>query len=342
MDFKLKYVENSDNVYYTELKTHNMEKEKLTPSRAFKKTVNKFNYSYITEAFIPIKFDEIKGQKNYSSFNDKIDDKLNRKIVKGNINIITMFGDKEVNMSTLSNFEDLGLISDYEKKFNDYLVGLPFTMRFYKDFDLSKIYSETTKAYKDFTSISDSKNILGYIPAYSNYSEMEKYFEFYQKNANKTIIGESSMNLIPLMIDFKRSNPDKFIRTISKLYRLKLQYIKEGYYPFYYAMNISKPRLNAGSQLAKEFLLTFLNFDIIGSSITFIPKNGGGGPSNGIDFNINNYKYSKTGNTGDINKIKADIYKKQTEYLNNIYANNQINNELSKRSEANKYIKSLE
>ena len=62
--------------------------------------------------------------------------------------------------------------------------------------------------------------------------------------------------------------------------QLKLKYLDEGFYLSYYGFGLGTPRVSEKKQinttLAKEFLLSFLGFDIIGGSHTRIKPGGGG------------------------------------------------------------------
>ena len=112
----------------------------------------------------------------------------------------------------------------------------------------------------------NSKNLFGYIPSYINYKDIGKFLKFYAGRFKLTVRdGGSVYNAIPVMIDFKRSLPDKFKRSVAFLHQIKMNYIKEEFYLIYYATNVGMPRLSIKKQesLAKEFMLSFLGFNRI-------------------------------------------------------------------------------
>lgn len=102
-----------------------------TPSRAFRKVNSPYDKSYFTEVLTAIKHDNLVGQKNYDSFNNSIEQKIKKKETNGNINIISFFGDKQTDISDISRFEDIGLIYNFEKLFNDHLISTPFSLSLY-------------------------------------------------------------------------------------------------------------------------------------------------------------------------------------------------------------------
>lgn len=124
--------------------------------------------------------------------------------------------------------------------------------------------------------------------------------------------------------------------------------MKEGFYPIYYAANVSKPRLSnkKTTTIAREFMLSFLGFDIIGASLAFQPREGPVGytPTNKyIDFDLSNFNYFYKDeydmNYKDANNKKAHVLSTQTDYLSKIQDKNKVDTELSTRPEAKKYIK---
>ena len=182
---------------------------------------------------------------------------------------------------------------------------------------------------------------------------MRTYFDFYSgKKLGKVRRSDETYNAIPLLIDFKRANPDGYKRSVAYLLQLKREYMKEGYYPIYYAANVSRPRMgkNTSSAIAKEFLLSFVGFDIIGASQAVAPQNrGGGGDGKQIKFDLDKFNYSYTGekeSSYKTDKTKSAIFENQTRYLHGIHertASNQkyVNDELQKRPEAKNYIETF-
>ncbi len=325
---------------------------RTTPSRAFKKVNSVYDKSYFTEVLTAIKHDNLIGQKNYSSFNNSIDQKIKNKETKDNINIISFFGDKQTDISEISKFEDIGLIDNFEKLFNDHLISTPYSLSLYNKDNFDSILPQVKDSFDNFATSLNTKNIFCYIPAYINYKQLDDFIKFYSgKNLGTVFYSGGTFNAIPLYIDFKRSNPDTFKRSVAMLYRLKQKYIKEGFYPVYYAANVSKPRLSSkkNTTIAKEFMLSFLGFDIIGSSLAFQPREGpiGYTPINKyIDFDLStfNYFYKNENNikNKEANNKKAEIFSKQTDYLSKIHDKNNLKKELSTRPEAKKYIKTYE
>jgi hypothetical protein len=325
-----------------------------TPSRAFKKITSKnnSNTSYFTEVMLQIKHGELSDGPNYSEFDQNIETRIKNKEVMNNINIISFFGDNDTDINNLVNFKDIGLLSNFEALFNDHIITLPYSLSLY-NCQSDNILSYIKSASDSFFSVLNSKtNLFGYVPLYISYREIEQFLDFYANKFNLSIsYNGGTYNAIPLMIDFKRTLPDKFKRSVAYLYELKKKYLKEGFYPLYYAANVSMPRSSAKktTALAKEFMLSFLGFDIIGNSQAINVQENQGFGSNGTkplsfdqpSFNYiygngrisNYYKYS----------IKSEIFKTQTTYLNKIHdetLNNDkyIEQELNKRNFAKEYI----
>ena len=162
-----------------------------------------------------------------------------------------------------------------------------------------------------------------------------------------------TLNYVPLLIDCKNSLPDKFKRSLAKLRQLKLKYLDEGTYLSYYGFSLGTPRVSEKKQinttLAKEFLLSFLGFDIIGGSRPQIKAMGGGNAADekatGVfardDFSYHLQRLSKR----DYDRAKPTNFANQTEYLSGLSRNMQTNrelakNELSRRREAFEYVES--
>lgn len=353
MDYKLlSGLENNKNVY--NLKLQNREGEiRNTPSRAFKRVSSEYDDKYFTEIVIPIRSNELKGEPGYSKFDKNIESKLKKKEVKDNINIISFYGDKNTDINNLVKFEDLGLLSNFETLFNDHLIAMPYSLSLYT-LSFDAIYHEVINSFDTFFTTLTTKNLFGYVPAYVRYGEIEKFINFYS-GKSLGIVNENGTkyNAIPLLIDLKRSAPDSFMRSIAMLHRLKRKYMAEGYYPIYYAANVSRPRTSDKKQkaLAKEFMLSFLGFDIIGATQAVPPKEGGGGggPSNFVDFELDSFSYVKTGNKGysyKTDQSKAQIFYTQTSYLNQIHEKTLIDeeyvdNEFKKRKEAKDYVDNI-
>lgn len=324
---------------------------RITPSRAFKKADPKFDKSYFTEVFLPIKKRQLKGGDQYKQFDLTIEPKLKKKELKDNVNIISFFGDKETHPSDIANFEDLGLLSNFEALFNDHIICMPFSTSLYES-NYDDILSTVTTTFKDFTGTLHTNNVFGYIPAYVHYNEMEKYLNFYSKNASLNVQRNgSTLNGIPLMIDMKRSNPDNYRRTLAKLLDLKLKYMADGFYPIYYAYSVGRPRLSETkvSDIAKDFLLSFLGFDIIGASHAIIPPDKpGGGLSRILKFDLRSFKYLRSiaDYAYKADKAKAEVFHKQSQYLGKFHEGwakdrNYIKHELQTRNEASDYINFL-
>lgn len=344
--------ENQEHVF--SLKVSNREDvSRMTPSRAYKRVPGTPNNQYFSEVFIPILSSDLPGQEGYDEFDKKIEQRVKNKEVGGNINIISFFGDKEVDPEKVANFEDIGLLSKFEVLFNDHMVGMPYSFKFYGSGAFEDIYQKSTNIFETFSSVLETRNLLGYVPAFVNYNDLEKYLIYYSQKTKGEVTeeGGGKLNAIPLMIDFKRSNPDSYKRSVAKLLELKLKFIKEGYYPIYYAYNVSRSRMskNKTTDVAKEFLLSFLGFDIIGASNSVLPRSGGSNKNKKIEFELDSFIYRYTNvnipsNRAD--KVKASIYGVQSNYLRGIHEKTMENEEyvreqLQSRQEAAKYLKTI-
>ena len=344
--------ENDSNVF--SLSVSNREGvNRRTPSRAYKRVSGASNDKFFSEVFVPITLSDLPGQGGYDEFDKRIEQRVKKKEVDGNINIFSFFGDKDVDPERVANFEDIGLLSKFEVLFNDHLVGMPYSFEFYGGGGFDEIYKKSTKIYETFSSVLEGKNLLGYVPAFVSYNDLEKYINFYSGKAKGEVIAEGGekLNAIPLMIDFKRSNPDSYKRSIAKLLELKLKSIREGYYPIYYAYNVSRPRMskNKREEIAKEFLLSFLGFDIIGASNAVLSGGGGSKMNKKVDFELEKFIYKYTNE--DISphgseKLKAYIFGVQSDYLNEIHQKTKDNGdyvkkELSSKKEATDYINTM-
>ena len=343
--------ENDDNVF--SLSISNREGvTRRTPSRAYRKLATEADRYYFSEVLLPINSNDLPGQEGYGEFDLKIEERVKRKEVSGNINIVTFFGDQNLDPEKMADFEDIGLLSKFEALFNDHLIGMPYSFSFYKEGNFDDIYNKSTKVYETFSSTIESKNLLGYVPAFVSHNEMEKYIEFYsgKTKGSVEVEGEGKLNAIPLMVDFKRANPDGHKRSVVRLRDLKLAYIKEGFYPIYYAYNVSRPRMskNANRQIAKEFLLSFLGFDIIGASNAVL-QGGGGNSNKKVEFDLENFAYKYQNQSISNYKsttLRASIYRVQSEYLGNIHQkaidnNKYVIEELKKRKEASDYLRTM-
>jgi hypothetical protein len=353
---KLELKEYDNDASFFHLIMENIEKnKKASPCRAYRKTYAEFYENYLNEVLIGINRESLpENPEGYKIFDETIEPKLNKKTVKNKINIITFFGDKTLELSDLLSFEDVNLLTDFEQRYNDHFVSLPFTFKFREpDMQTTKILENIKNSYSDFISTINTSNLLGYVPAYISFRELETFIKIYTDNtlSIKSPIGK--LNFVPLMIDFKNSSPDNYMRSISKLSSLKNQYLDEGYYLFYYGFsprssNVSQKR-NINETLAKEFLLSYLGFDIIGASFAQIGKRGGGTDQNenkatGV-FDTNDFKYHlEFLNTKDYKKAKPNNYTKQNNYLktisdNLVHDSSRAIAELKKRNDAYEYIK---
>ena len=344
--------ENDSNIYSLSVSNREGIRRK-TPSRAFRKVPGVTNDQYFSEVFVPISSDDLPGKDSYEEFDKRIEQRIKKKEVDGNINVFSFFGDKEVDPQKVANFEDIGLLSKFEVLFNDHLIGMPYSFKFYREGAFDEIFEESTKIYETFSSVLDGKNLLGYIPAYISYNDLEKYVNFYSGKAKEQVIleGGEKLNAIPLMIDFKRANPDGYMRSIAKLLELKRKYITEGYYPIYYAYNVSRPRMSKNKRIdiAKEFLLSFLGFDIIGASNAVLPGGGGSNTNKRVDFDLGKFVYGYTNqniSSYNSNKLKASIYGEQSRYLGSVHEksiedNKYVKKELTARREATEYLNTV-
>jgi hypothetical protein len=326
--------------------------QKLTPIRAHKK-VGGYG-AYITEALLPIKRDEFEGEAGYQKFNLRIEQKVNSRVEKNDVNNITFYGDAGVEPLQLAKFEDLGLITDYETVFNDHLIGMPFSLKYYSQEMVANpetILEQAKRVYETVSTTYTAKNLLGYVPAYVYHRELEKFIQIYQNGPTIREKGES-YNVVLLMVDFKRRNPDALKRQLAMLLRLKNRYLNEGFYLFYYAMNVGRPRLSEKkkSALALDFLTTLIGFDVVGSSHTSIPQSKRYGYTRKpVEFSIDDFCYHIIEQKTDQNtyeKIRANNYQKQSEFLRNTTIQLQRNPstlqaEIEKRPEANKFIKEM-
>ncbi|MGP6207821.1 hypothetical protein ACNF42_07345 [Cuniculiplasma sp. SKW3] len=341
--------ENAENIF-SSVFTNRENVSRNGPSRAYRKIPGVANDRYFTEVFIPIRQNEIESQKGYQKFDELIDKKVKSKEVTDNINIISFFGDEHVNPMDIVKFEDVGLLSNFETLFNDHMICTPYSFNLHHG-SYEDIFSRVTSIFDSFSTTLNSKNLLGYVPVYVNYREIEKLVTYYSgKDMGNVSIGTGSkLNAIPLMIDFKGTNPDTHRRSVAKINELKIKYMKEGYYPIIYAYNVSRPRMskNKRSEIAKEFLLSFLGFDLIGASKAMVHAIGGN--SRGVNFNLEDFTYTyseKYGNTSETNKMKSLIYYSQSLYLGTIHQktlenSNYISKEMERRPKVKEYIKEV-
>jgi len=343
MEFRL-----LNDIDYFSMKISNIEGNiRTTPSRAFKRINSQYDNSYFTEILTSVRHDNLKGQINYDLFDRNIERKIKNNENNQNINILTFFGDKETDISEISKFEDIGLIDNFEKLFNDNLISMPYALSLYNKNNYDTIYSQIKTSYDEFATSVNTKNIFCYLPVYIDYKKIRDFLNFYSdKDLGTVYHSGGTYNAIPVYADFKRSNPDAFKRSVAILQKLKKEFIKEGFYPIYYAANISRPRLSDKKHnvIAKEFMLSFLGFDIIGTSMAYQPREGNGYPQNNkyLNFDLNTFNYFYK-NNDKIKKKEADINKAQvldaqTNYLNNTMTKSSPTNELNKRPEAKKYI----
>lgn len=342
---------NDENFY--SLQISNVEGDiRRTPSRAYRRVNSPYDTSYFTEVFTAVKHDSLLGHKNYNIFDKTIEQKIKNKETKNNINIISFFGDKQTDISQISKFEDIGLIDSFEKLFNDHLISTPYSLILYNKDNFDSILLQIKDAFDDFATPLNTKNIFCYIPAYIQYNKLDDFMKFYSgKDLGTVHHSGGTYNAIPLYIDFKRSNPDTFKRSVAMLHKLKDRYMQEGFYPIYYAANVSKPRLSnkKTTAIAKEFMLSFLGFDIIGAALAFQPREGAIGytPTNKyIDFDLSTFNYFYKDETNiryrEANNKKAQIFSTQTDYLAGIKDKNTLDKELAVRPEAKKYLKTYE
>ena len=82
------------------------------PSRAFRKTSSDFYDSYLNEVLIGIRTEDLsESSPGYDNFNRTIEPKLKKKSVSDEINIITFFGDRDIDLKQLLSFEDINLLA---------------------------------------------------------------------------------------------------------------------------------------------------------------------------------------------------------------------------------------
>ena len=80
----------------------------------------------------------------------------------------------------------------------------------------------------------NTNNIFCYIPVYIDYKKIRDFLNFYSgKDLGTVYHSGGTYNAIPVYVDFKRSNPDAFKRSVAMLQKLKKEFIKEGFYPIY-------------------------------------------------------------------------------------------------------------
>ena len=152
---KVELVGSGENSSYFHTTIANREHDKrLLPARAFRKTQKEFEGQYINEVLIPISADDLPDNKEgYDLFDRTIEPKLSKKTVKDKINIITFFGDKSLELKDLLSFEDINLLTDFNQRYNDHFVTLPFTLKFRdKSTEPDEIYDDIKSLYSDFTS----------------------------------------------------------------------------------------------------------------------------------------------------------------------------------------------
>jgi hypothetical protein len=326
---------------------------KVLPCRAYRKKYAEFHGNYIHEVTVGIKKDDLpENPTGYELFDKQIEPRLNRSTVKNKINIITFFGDENLELADLLSFEDIGLLADFEQRYNDHFVTLPFTVKFRDEtIQTNKILEDIKKSYSDFVSTMNTSNLLGYVPAYTSFRDLNKFIEIYTDNALSVKSHLGKLNFVPLTIDFKEKSPDNYMRTLAKLNILKTQYLEEGYYLYYYAFSPRTPSVsekrNVNEKLAKDFLLPYLGFDVVGASFARFRGMGGGhfeGQKAAGVFNSDDYKYHLTLlDKKDYDRVKMNNYTSQTKHFNNISENlindsSSATNELKKREEAYDYI----
>lgn len=255
-----------------------------------------------------------------------------------------------MSLEELLSFKDVNLLSDFEQRYNDHFVSLPFTMKFRDNtYPTSQILDDIKKSFGDFVSKLKRSNLLGYVPAYGSYRELRNFIKLYVDNDVSIKSPEGKLNFVPLLIDLKNSSPDSSMRQIAELRQIKMEYLKEGYYLFYYGFSPRTPSVSKkkNESLAKEFLLSFVGFDIIGGS--FAMNNPGGPQPNspkstaGI-FDTSDYNYHlKNIQPSEQDTIKPKNLEKQSNYLYDI--SNQMKKdrevpvkELKKREGAYNYL----
>ncbi len=349
MKLELKEHDDIASFFYSTMENRENDKYVL-PCRAYRKSYAEFYGNYINEVVVGIKKEDLPDNpKGYEIFDKNIEPKLNQKTVKNKINFITFFGDKTIELSDLLSFEDINLLADFQQRYNDHFVAMPFTFKFRDPATPAiKILEDIKKSYSDFSSTITTSNLLGYVPAYISFRELENFVKLYANNnlSIKSHIG--NLNFVPLMIDLKNSSPDSFMRSLSKLHSLKKQYLKEGYYLFYYGFSPRAPSVNQkrNETLAKEFLLAYLGFDVIGASFAMINQGGGSSATNTApNFDPTDFKYhlKVLDNKKERDRVKPHNYTRQTKYLRDVSEKLPIDssaaiNELKKRKEAYDYV----
>ena len=348
---KLELQEFDENSSYFFSTIANKEGDKrLLPGRALRKTYSEFYDEYINEALIGIEKTSLPGNKEgYDNFNNSIESILNKKSIKDKLNIITFFGDKNVDLSELLSFEDINLLADFEQRYNDHFVSMPFTLKFREPtYGSAQIFEDIKASYQNFVSTLKTQNILGYVPAYVSHRDLDKFVKFYLDNNQSIKSPEGKLNYVPLLIDCKNSLPDSNKRSLAKLRQLKAQYLKEGYYLFYYGFSLGTPRVSmkTPNALSREFLLAFLGFDVMGGSHA---RFKGGGGSDTLDkragrFDSSDFNYHlKTVPSSVYKRVKPQNFTEQTRYLNTLSSAMKkdreiVTKELVKRSAAHDYI----
>jgi hypothetical protein len=350
---KVELVGSGENSSYFHTKITNREQDKkILPMRAFRKTQREFDGLFINEALIPISSDDLPSNKEgYDLFNRTIEPKLSKKIVKDKINIITFFGEKKLELKDLLSFEDINLLTDFNQRYNDHFVSLPFTLKFRdKATKPDDIYNDIKSLYGDFASTLKQSNLLGYVPAYSSFREISKFVDLYIDNNQSIKSDQGQLNFVPLMIDCKATSPDHLMRSLAKLSQIKNEYIKEGFYLFYYGFNPRIPVVNRkknNETLAKEFLLSYLGFDVIGGSYALMH---GGGPTDkspeksvGIFSDVDFKYHLETVKPYDYDRTKQRNFLKQNTILNGISSKLSRSpkaplEELQKRKDAFEYV----
>jgi len=345
------FIGHSSDISYYDLELKNRENFNQTlPIRAIKRFggVPTPLVNHINEVLINIKKTDMD-----KSNDDALEPKLTRASTKDQINVINFFSNKDVELKDLLKYRDVGLLAKFEQMYNDHFVSLPFSLKFREEGYMSDgIPDEIKKYFSDFiSSTTYKKNIMGYVPAYSWYKDIEKLIDFYISSGIGSTTKKQKYTLIPLMIDYKGCNVDRFKLATSVLHELKDKYLKDGVYLMYYAFSVGTPRLSKKPEkvLAKDFLLSFLGFDIIGSSHARqvnpkakwhlpVPKEVG-------EFRQEDFFYHPTGDKRLPSEQKTRNLTKQNIYLNDIslkFNNNSElpNKELEKRQHAKTYINS--
>jgi len=351
---KVELVASGENSSFFHTTITNRERDKrILPARAFRKTQKEFDGLYINEVLIPISAKDLPANKEgYSLFDRTIEPKLSKKTVKDKINIITFFGEKTLELKDLLNFEDINLLADFNQRYNDHFVTLPFTLKF-RDTATKpdEIYNDIKSLYGDFVSTLNQKNLLGYVPAYASFREINKFIDLYIDNNQSIKSDLGQLNFVPLMIDCKATSPDHLMRSLAKLSQIKNEYLKQGFYLFYYGFNPRIPvvnqKKNMSETLAKEFLLSYLGFDVIGASYALMH---GGGPTDKNPFKATgvfkdtDFKYHmETVGQYDYDRTKQRNFLNQNNILKNISSQikdtpNAAINELQKRKDAYEYV----